>query len=367
MRRDLTDPGDAPARRSRALLFGALVAACGDPTHPPTVSEPGDVRGAGAGAPAPSAPIVRALPDATRPNVTVTVLARDQARPRGLASDGTFLDYTTAGTGALDGTVRRVDLQSHQQSTLVSGLASPGDLISRNGALFFVDRGTSMFSATGAIDVLVAGAAPHALASGEIAPMFLAADATRVYWESNDFGAGVSVSRAPLAGGHSEVLTTAPGPYFPGGIAVDTAFVYFVAHGEGTGTLYRASLAGETPEVLWDSDAGEPIGLVLSGATLYWVVDDAPPNGAVFSMPITGTQPTRIAAAQDHPVALAISGGTLYYVTDPPGAGGQLLRIPTTGGSAPVVLLSGLDQPRAIQASDRIHVATRDQILEISK
>jgi hypothetical protein len=346
-------------------------AACGTRDHPPPISDQGNVGNvAGEGAslfPAPAG-------DAGMPTrvdagaARVVVIAANQPGPRGLASDERFLYFANAGTGASDGTIQRATLDGKNLVTLASGLASPGPMLFRGGALYWANEGAvSAVAANGSIEMLpLPTGAPQILAGREVAPSFLTADANNLFWTSNTFGNGVSVESVPRAGGRTHLLSTFPSPLSPGGIAVDERFVYFIGYGEGTGALFRTALAGEAPELIWQSDAGEPLALVLDGTTLYWVVNDAPANGAVLAMPITGTQPTRIARAQDHPVRLAVRDGIVYYVTSPRTGPGQLLAVPTTGGT-PHVILGGLDQPRGILVGDVIHVATRDQVLAIRK
>jgi uncharacterized repeat protein (TIGR03803 family) len=121
----------------------------------------------------------------------------------------------------------------------------------------------------------------------------------------------------------------------------------------GAGVVFSVPVNGGTPTVLasFNGNTGyyPHAGIVLSGNTLYGTLWDGGANvnyGAVFSLPVTGGTPTRLASfngsnGDDPQAEMILVGSKLYGTTYWGGANndGVVFSVPLTGGT-PSVLAS---------------------------
>jgi uncharacterized repeat protein (TIGR03803 family) len=167
----------------------------------------------------------------------------------------------------------------------------------------------------------------------------------------------------PLSGGTPTVLASfngTNGENPEAGLTLVGSTLYGTAGYGGTsgdGEVFSVPLSGGTPTVLTSFDAGIGVGgnggyprdgLTLIGSTLYGTTYYGGSNGLgeVFSVPLSGGQPTVLASFSstngEYPRAgLTLAGSTLYGVATSGGAGGdgEIFSVPLSGGT-PTVLTS---------------------------
>ena len=140
----------------------------------------------------------------------------------------------------------------------------------------------------------------------------------------------------------------------------------FPRHPAGLGVNSRIAtvpLAGGTPDTLWESAAGQPSGVVLGSAALYWLISSPAPQGAIWGVTLPGGKPAALVTGLNSPHQLAVDATNLYWTT--PGEG-QVSVTPLAGGT-PLTLASGLSSPGAIAVDDAVYVATASSIVRVPK
>jgi len=183
-----------------------------------------------------------------------------------------------------------------------------------------------------------------------------------------------TVFSVPITGGNPTVLTSfngTNGAGLIGGLTLSGNTLYGTTfegptnipqngNGDGYGTVFSVPTTGGTPTTIasFNGTNGDlpETSLVLSGSTLYGTTNSGGPtysdsansigDGTVFSVPITGGDPTVLASFNgtngNGPFGnLTLIGSTLYGTTNSGGANGDgtVFSVPTTGG-APTVLAS---------------------------
>jgi hypothetical protein len=212
--------------------------------------------------------------------------------------------------------------------------------------------------------------------------LYMAVDATNVYWSNLGFG---SIKKVPLAGG--TVTTLATGQSSPYKVVVDANNVYWVTYGTGKtdGTVMSVPIAGGTPTTL-ASAQGSPTGIAVRGGYVYWAVplpgtinrvpvaggtietlatsealandidvDDTSVywlnrlSGKVQQIAITGGAVTTLASGQTTPSGIALDANNVYWVNQGSSSGndGSVMSVPKAGG-APVTLVSNVGKPQYI-------------------
>src|SRR5262249_48267861 len=120
---------------------------------------------------------------------------------------------------------------------------------------------------------------PIVYAQGLVNPRGIAVDATNIY-----YGAVGGIYACAIVGCNSAPMQIASADQ-PYGVAVDTAFVYWVDYGNGT--AHRVSKAGGPDSVLYDAGDGlvyEPFQCVVDGPFIYFMDY----NENAFRLAVTG-------------------------------------------------------------------------------
>ena len=178
---------------------------------------------------------------------TTTTLAADQQGPDALAVNATFVCWTVDGTVA----------------------SGSGDI---PASLSCVSK-----DGVGGVRSVSVGAESYYL---------LAADEANLYTSATDDDGSVSMIAAPLGGGPPVTLGVLPPPpdpgesaAVPGGIALDSTFVYWTSAPEtdGMGTVIQAPKTGGTNVTLASAQA-IPTGIALAGPYVLWTNDPATPD-----------------------------------------------------------------------------------------
>jgi hypothetical protein len=185
------------------------------------------------------------------------------------------------------------------------------------------------------------GQLPTLLASNQITPLALQADATHLYWTTGD-----RVVSMPIAGGAvTQLAKVDNGGLFA--LAVDAVNVYWASYGS-LGEIGFVPLGGGAPTVLASGRDGAAW-LVVDATYAYWS-----DSSGVWRIPISGGAPTQLA-----PLTvggpLAVDATNLYWVNPGTAANsytdGALLQMPLGGGS-PVTLASSVVGVSSIAVDD---------------
>jgi hypothetical protein len=125
-------------------------------------------------------------------------------------------------------------------------------------------------------------------------------------------------------------------------------------------------IGGGVPDTRWERTSGKPTDLVLSGGILYWVVDSAPPLGAVWAVSTSGGAPAALVSGLVGPAHLAVDSFNVYWTSPTTGQVFALALATTTGvTNTPVVVATGLDTPAWIAVDDAIYVTTSTSIVRL--
>ena len=154
-----------------------------------------------------------------------------------------------------------------------------------------------------------------------------------------------SVVRVPKAGGAPETLRPREEHIrYPGGIAVDDAFVYWTTLGYTAreGRVVRMPKTGGPAVVLADKQP-RPWRLAVDDTTVYWAnegivaIGHDPTEGSVSSVPKSGGA-VKVLTEQLRPLAVALDADNVYFAAGGwGGANGAVGRVPKSGGPATVL------------------------------
>jgi len=288
-----------------------------------------------------------------------TALAAFQPNPRVLAVDGTYVYFTCGNSGGPStGRVRRVPKAGGNVDEIASALDAPYAIV-----LAQSDAIVSLHEPSAASGSLVKFATmPNAtqttIVSAIPTPAWLITDGVSVFYSTSANGAGVAVERTSLSSATTMDIAQTLGAFFPGGLAIAGAYVYFT-----TGSaVYRALLAGGGAESL-DQEPGALFSdLVVVGGRV-WIADSTAKTGRIVSIATSGGQPRVDASNLDSPARVATDGTWLYYTSAPSGSIGAVSTI----DASIRVVTTGLSSPFAIVVDDAIYVTTADSIIKIPK
>jgi hypothetical protein len=145
------------------------------------------------------------------------------------------------------------------------------------------------------------GGPPVVLATVTVPPGGLAVDSTYVYFADQDASA---ISRVQQDGGGLMLLGTTPDAgRFPPRLAVDAVNIYW--SGVTNGSIMQLPKDGGAFFEL-ASGYTTPSGIATDGTYVYFGVPTT--DGGVFKVPVGGTTVTPLATQQNRPGALAVSG-----------------------------------------------------------
>jgi hypothetical protein len=200
-------------------------------------------------------------------------------------------------------------------TTLASVGTYPGALALAGDSLYLiaydpVPQGPETGNGTGHIvKVPLAGGAPIELASDQLNPSSIAADATSVYWTTRN-----AVKSMPVGGGPITVI--AAGQNYASGIALDATSVYW----GNAKSVMKAPLGGGAATTLFAPGATGVIaveGVIVDADNVYWSaeVDDGSPSavGAVMKAPIGGGAPTTLATGLFGMGPVAVDAENVYW------------------------------------------------------
>jgi hypothetical protein len=165
--------------------------------------------------------------------------------------------------------------------------------------------------------------------------------------------------------GMQDAASIYTGQLIPEAIATDGTNVYWASwgtfdaqgHSNNDGTISQGPVSGGTPKIL-ASNLSAPSTMTIDAQNVYWGNLGAlggdnlpsPETGAVMQVPIGGGTVTTLASAQAIPIGIAVSGGTVYWAQYGFSVPGLIMSARSGGGSV-VPLVAGLDDPFAVTIS----------------
>jgi hypothetical protein len=192
---------------------------------------------------------------------------------QGLAAEGDNVYWTN------DGRVLRTPLDGGAGATLASGQTNPGNLVVRQGTLFWADGFSPGDPEDGQIlTSSVDGGVPAVFSGASGQPGWLAINSTRQVWTSistvRDAGSNVAIALVvtrPLGGGPITTLASSEWPW-TAPIAIDEENLYVSTANlatSGTAVLLRIPLQGGT-SVTIASGFDLISGIAVDDTSVYW-------------------------------------------------------------------------------------------------
>jgi hypothetical protein len=265
-------------------------------------------------------------------NGVCVVLAQGQNTPLGIAvSNGQV--YWTDDNGS--GSVMTVSADGGTPIALATGQSYPYGIAATATDVFWATYHAQLVGGT-VMDAPLDGGAPVAIATSLMGPQFVTVNAQGVFWNAENngggvlfAGGGVQTYAVPgpiyLASNDTSVLwsvppdidslsiasgvtsTIATGQY-PGGIAADSSYVYWVNNGTAVGIM-RAPLDGGAPASL-ATGLTSPDYLTIDDASLYWTSIN---GGLVMKLPLAGGDPVVLAHGQNAPYTVTVDATSVYW------------------------------------------------------
>lgn len=301
--------------------------------------------------------------DASTEGGAPTTLLSGQTNLRAIATDSSWVYFASASDGATakSGSVRRVSKLGGVVQELATGLDSPYGLFLFGGELIYSTPDPTSFAGT-IQAVAIAGGTPRTVVTGTGAASWLANDGAFVYFPTTFGGTGVSIERAPLGGGTSQIVAQLAGALVPHGIVVSQGWAYFAATGAGGG-IYRAAVTGGGVEPL-DQESGNFSGITLAAGRL-WVTDDIASKGRLVSIP-TGGGALRVDVTDiEHPTHVATDGAWIYFTAY--GSAGAVAALSIADPTTLKILALDLPFPWDLAVDDAVYVTVADGVIRIPK
>jgi len=201
------------------------------------------------------------------------------------------------------------------------------------------------------------------LAANQQLPGPIALDATRVYWinesDGPTLGANGMVMSCAVGGCSQQPTVLASGQADPTSITVDATNVYWSntgVDGYGTdGSLMKCAVGGcgQQPTTVLAGGIG-PNTLAVDATNVYWTITGNG-VGSLWSCPLGGCTPSKIAETVGLPYLQGVSATTLLWITSP-GGGGHALSACSPGACTPAALFSSATAPPGFAAMDATSV-----------
>jgi hypothetical protein len=277
-----------------------------------------------------------------------TDLSPGEPFPMGLALDTTNIYVWNSGTFSgqstlnnHDGTIVQIPLDGGTKLTLATQMevayAAPyNNAIAVDGKYVYWVAGASGNDGT-IMKCPIGSATPSVLYGNQPFPEALATDGVNIYWSNwgtfdtqGKYNNDGTIMKAPVDGGTPVVL--ASGQSAPAAIAIDSANVYWTDVGRLGGGFIPAPNSGSVNQISIDGGSVVPLstgnriplGIAVSGHTVYWDEYVLTEPGKILSAPVGGGGPVvPLVGGVANPFGIGVGDGALYWTSSPPTAQGS--------------------------------------------
>jgi hypothetical protein len=242
-----------------------------------------------------------------------TTIVPMQARPHGIASDGTNLFWTNFGTGGTTGAIMKSGVDGSNATPIVPTQAAPFDLSLDATHVFWTNRGDGT-----AWQANKDGTNPVRLGMG-LGTLggvnYITNGGGVVYFGDRTSGtvysAKVGMTATPFV-----TMITGGGPV---GFAVDGTTLFWSDSTKGN--IYSEPLPGGTTATPIAMGQAGPNDVVTDGTSVYWSDTGLAMNvGSINKVAVTGGKVTPLAMAQNYPGCIAIDATSIYWINTGGGA-----------------------------------------------
>ncbi|HEY1696753.1 MAG TPA: hypothetical protein VGG39_31540 [Polyangiaceae bacterium] len=279
-----------------------------------------------------------------------STLASSQPYPMGLSIDANNIyvwnSGSFSGSSSLnnsDGTVVQVPLNGSSATTLATGMVVAFNAPYLNAVtndvskVYFVTGGPGT---AGSINVVPigGGSAAQVLYANQSFPQAVVTDGTNLYWGNwgtfdaqGNYNNDGTIMKAPIGGG-STPQTLASNQSAPAAIAIDGQNVYWTNIGKlsagglpapNTGSVMQVANSGSGTPITLAGNQDVPLGITVSGTTVYWAEFTLSAPGNIISAPVGGGSTTTLVANVTDPFGIAVSGGAIYWTDNIPNGAGS--------------------------------------------
>lgn len=241
-------------------------------------------------------------------------IATGSSGPSGLATDGTFLYWTTGGLNDTPGTggITKANLDGTGQTSLMTGGDKPIGLTVSGSFIYWTNFNSATIGRGSLTGPFAANQSFIGAAAVGTQPYGLEANGTHLYWTNLS---GTAVRRAPLSGSPVTDIV-ASGANQPTGVALDNTYVYWANYGNGT--IGRAQLDGSSATQTYVTSTpangqatATVVGLAVNSTHLHWTNFDGKKIGRTA---FDTTAPTIIGPSSFSVVATALPMPVTYPV-----------------------------------------------------
>lgn len=290
-----------------------------------------------------------------------------------VATDSTYVYFTAGGAS---GAVLAAPKGGGTAITLASGLASPNAIADNNTGVYWTNQGTPPTSSTGgysggSVSAILRSASTKVLtvAAGQNSPTSIALTADYIFWSTQgsvptngtpSYLDGTIV-RATLDGSPSSVTTIASGQVSPMAVTADATYVYWATGttvGVSDSAILRAPLAGGAPmTIVAASGTGLISSIAVDSANVYWTNSSGIYQGAP-----AGGPPITLATGLDYPNSITLDKSSVFAATRD--ANQSVVQIPIGGGTMNTVVINAIPAGIALDSSDIYWGATRGGVMK---
>ena len=157
-------------------------------------------------------------------------------------------------------------------------------------------------------------------------PRGLAVDTQSLFWAVSTGSMG-AITKIPIHGGSTTVVTSMLSDVVPMGVAVNATECFFVADELGGGSVSVMSADkngdGGVAKTLAFLSGNSPGSLVIDATNVYWTMTD---HGTVMTVPLSGGTPSTLASGQNQPAGIAGDSSSLYWVNSGDGTIMKLVK-----------------------------------------
>jgi hypothetical protein len=267
----------------------------------------------------------------------------------GLAITSTSVFWTALINPGGQSAVMKGSLCGGDSTTLAQGQGGASDVAVYGPYVYWIDAETST-GLTLLKRTLASGGLSSTVAC-MLAPGDIAVGASDIYWtedQAYESGYVVAVPKQQTISACPPVQTPFASGGEPLGIALDAASVYWASAATnlaGTnGSVVRASLDGGPPVTL-ASDQNSPFDIAVDSVNAYWT--NYSNTGSVVKVRRDGGASSTLASGTV-PLWIATDGTSVYWTTyDATGSAGTVMKVSVDGGES-VTLASGLAGPAVV-------------------